>query len=135
VAVQPADLLNTASPAGRLDRTVVWPGVSASKVLAKLAGFLADAAVEAAEITDTTANDRAQKAWAYYRAKDEQFQRMIGNPAQVSDADEGSQAYTEAQIAEVKAERDSWRALFDSILEEETVADAGSFMILQSLRD
>lgn len=131
MAVAPADLL---TPRGRLERKVIWPGLSAGKVTEFLTAYLAEAAVEAAAISDATQKEKAEKAWAYYRAKDEQFNRMIGQPAQVSDADEGSQTYTADQIAEVKAERDSWRALFDTILEETGVSSAVAYAVITSFR-
>ena len=136
MAVQPADLL---TPAGRLERAVLWPGQSESKVLAYLTAYLADADDQPSfeDIEDETASDRARKAWAYYRAKDEQFNRMMSQPASVEDSDEGSQQYLITQLRMVEEERDKWLALFDSIIEEETGfdEDAVSYTTLRSLRD
>jgi hypothetical protein len=134
VAVTAASLL---SPTGRLDRKVLWPGVSASKVNEYLAAYITDGETEAEAITDETAQDRAVKQWAYYRAFDEVYQRLVSQPASVADADEGSQSYLVTQMQLMKERRDEALAAFEAILEEETGEDPAedSYTVITSLRD
>jgi hypothetical protein len=118
MAVAPADLL---TPRGRLDEKVIWPGVPNKTVLATLAAYLEDGlAQDGVADLDEEAQDRALRAWSYYRGKDEQFQRMLGQPASVQDSDEGSSSYLVTQMTLVQAERDKWLEEFEAILEEET---------------
>lgn len=135
MAVQPADLL---TPTGRLERKVLWPGVSLTKVTEYLTAYLADADQQPAfdEITDVVVADRARKAWAYYRAFDEVYQRLLAQPSTVADSDEGSQSYVFTQITSMGERAAEQKALFDSIIEEETGEGADEdFTTLRSLRD
>ncbi len=134
MAVNPADLL---TPLGRLDRKVLWPGTSSLTVTTYLPAYLADAAAEAVEITDTAANDKAQKWWAYYRAYDEVYQRLLSQPASVSDSDEGSQSYLVAQIEMMRDRAGEALTAFNEIVEAETATDPeeDSYTVLRSMRD
>lgn len=113
------------SPQGRIVPAIIWPGASADAVGQKITAFIVEGGTLATE-------DEAVKLWVYYRAKDEQYQRLIGMPAQVTDSDEGSSAYLQAQIEMVRQERDNALAEFEDAVEGGV--SGGEYTVVQSLR-
>lgn len=135
MSVDAADLL---TPRGRLEALVLWPLADAQVVQATIEAYLADAAAQpgVADL-DSDDYDAALTTWAYYRAKDEELQRILGRPSSVDDSDEGSQSYLVTQMTMIREERDRWKAEFDAIMEEATgeVPAAASYATLRSYRD
>lgn len=126
MAVSPLDVL---VPAGRIDPAIIWPGLAADKVQDKIGAFITDGAARSTQAEDP---DESTKLWVYYRAKDEQYQRMVGTPASATDSDEGSRQYTDRQIQLVREERDALFAEYDDSLVEEEGED--EYGVIQSLR-
>lgn len=126
MAVSPLDVL---VPAGRIDPSIIWPGLAADKVQDKIGAFITDGAARSTQAEDP---DESTKLWVYYRAKDEQYQRMVGTPASATDSDEGSRQYTDRQIQLVREERDALFAEYDDSLVEEEGED--EYGVIQSLR-
>ncbi len=129
MAISAQDVL---TPTGRLDPAIIWPGLSSQAVQEKIRAFITDAENRTGDL-DATDQDDAATAWVYYRAKAEQYERMIGMPATVTDSDEGSSSYFVTQLQLVKDERDAWLAEFDSFTPEEE-EEQDEFGIIQSLR-
>lgn len=114
------------SPTGRLQAAVLWPGVTTATVTAKLEAFL----LEAVGLTDDA---DAQREWAYYRAFDEVYQRMLLMPSSVTFADEGSGSYAVEQMRLVKELRDQALAAYEELI---VVGAGGStgYTVLTSFR-
>ncbi len=126
MAISAQDVL---TPVGRIDPAIIWPGLAPNAVQEKIRAFITDAENRTAD-----ADDPATSAawWVYYRAKSEQYERMIGMPATVTDSDEGSSSYFVTQLQLVKDERDAYLAEFDDSLAE--AEDEDEFQVIQSLR-
>jgi hypothetical protein len=129
VAVAAQDVL---SPRGRLDPQVIWPGLSLENVDTKIRAFIQDGEERTEDVDD---QDAAVKIWVYYRAKDEQYQRMVGMPSTVADSDEGSSSYLVTQIELVKEERDELLAEFEDLLVEAGVEEEEEYGVITSYRD
>lgn len=116
------------TPLGRIDPAIVWPGLKADKVGAKLDAFIKEGDGLSSQ------NDEATKVWVYYRAKDEQYQRLVGMPSSVQDSDEGGSSYLWSQIEAVRQERDNLLAEFEDMLEAGPGDVGGEYTVVQSLR-
>lgn len=117
-------------PGGIIEPSIIWPGKTATWVDAKVQAFITDAESRTEDAEDP---DAATLIWVKYRAKVEQYERMIGTPASATDSDEGSRQYTDAQIEAVGRERDALLAEFEDLIDE--VADEDEYDIITSLRD
>jgi hypothetical protein len=131
MAVTAEDVL---TPRGRLDPAVIWPGLTAGKVDEKIQAFIEDGAARAADLTDADAQDEAVALWVRYRARAEQYDRMISMPADVTDSDEGSSRYSDAQLEAVRLERDGLLAAFEDLLVVAGVEEDEEYATIQSLR-
>lgn len=118
--------IDVTTPLGRIDLDVIWPGVNADTAREYVGEYLQQGYNQAG----ATAHDAAQ-AWAEYRAFDQMHLRLTGRPSSATVQDEGSMAYTQAQI-------DAWRFLADEALSEyEDLVPgdaAGSYGVITSLR-
>jgi hypothetical protein len=126
VSISSRDVL---SPDGLIIPAIIWPGLGPEAVETKVRAFIVDAETQAEDADDV---DAAQKAWVYYRAKREQYERMIGTPASATDSDEGSRQYTDGQIQLVRDEMNGFLEEFDDLLDEE--ADEDEYGTIQSYR-
>jgi hypothetical protein len=129
VTVQAEELL---SPTGRLQPKVLWPGVSPEDVNEKLEAFLTEAAVKVADLEDATDVDTATTAWAYYRAFDEVYLRLVGLPSTVDFRDEGSGSYLVTQMNLMKELRDQALVEFTAILDAAAVVEETSAPVPRS---
>lgn len=124
------------SPTGRITPEVIWPGLAPDKVGEKLAAFIKEGALRSgveSPTPSTAAQDESIKLWCYYRAKSEQYERLVGMPSTVEDSDEGSSSYLWSQIDAVRAERDRLLTEFEDSLETGGVS-GGEYTVVQSLR-
>lgn len=114
MAVQAADVL---APAGRLDRLVLWPGKAEATVTTIVQAYLTDGLARTTDVADEDTRDEAVTLWAYYRAYDAKYQSLLMLPAQVTDSDEGSSAYLQAQIEAMLVLRDAVLAEFNAVVD------------------
>jgi hypothetical protein len=122
------------TPLGRLDPAIVWPGLSLENVDQKIRAFIQDGSERVAEV-DAESQDEAVKIWVYYRAKDEQYNRMVGMPSTVADSDEGSSSYLLTQIQMVKDDRDALLEEFEDLLVTAGVEEEEEYGTITSYRD
>jgi hypothetical protein len=57
----------------------------------------------------TTVRERAVVAWVYWHAWDHIFERLTGEPSNVSIGSEYSASYTQSQIESYRKRRDRWK--------------------------
>ncbi len=128
-----ADLL---SPVGRIDPAVHFPGETTRQVEARVQAYLTDATTRTAAFTDETTGDEARTAWAYYRAYDAVYQRMVSLPSSVAFTDEGSGSYLVTQMQLIKDERDAAFEEYEELVDLLDAEDEDTtFTTLRSLRD
>ena len=133
MALSPEDLRD---PLGLLDAAVLWPGQSLDTVDARLQAYLDEAVTKTAAFTDTTDQVEAQKQWAYFRAYDAVYQRLVSLPSTVAFQDEGSGSYLVTQMQLMKERRDDARAAFEELEDAlDAVVDELDFTTLRSFRD
>src|SRR5215208_1439014 len=94
----PSELL---SPKGRLNAGALWPGVDLNEVVGFVGEYLTEGYVKASEISDADAMDEAARQWAYYRAYQEVYERLLLLPSTVSSSEEGSSSYLLTQMEHV----------------------------------
>jgi hypothetical protein len=87
------------SPTGDLGDSL-FPGESSGQLDSRLQGYLDDgyAKAGAAGVTDPDDQDEIAKAWAYYRAYNAVYIRMLNNPSTVTMERQGSASTLWSQI-------------------------------------
>lgn len=114
---------DTLIPKGRLNPAALWPGVDGNVVRENLEQYLAEG-------YSKTADDEAARTWAYYRAYQEVYERLLLTPSTVSINDEGSASYLLTQMEHVGQLADAALAEFEGL-----AAETGSdFGVITSLR-
>jgi hypothetical protein len=89
------------SPAGELDRAILFPGDSTGDFAKRLNAYLAQGATRAnaAGVTTQTTFDAAVTAWAYHRAYDAKAQALYGLPSTSEVTGEGSASFMVSQMS------------------------------------
>lgn len=97
-----------------------------SEVNAKLETFLVEGYEEAAGVA-VEGKDGAARLWAYWRAWDEVYQRLLVMPSTVETSDQGSSSYLLTQMEHVGELAAEAKAEFDGIIStvENTVPTYG----------
>lgn len=119
------------TPKGRLNAQALWPSAGLDEVQGFIAEYLAEGYVKAAGVSEP---DEAARQWAYYRAWDEAYQRMLLLPSTVSTSDEGSSSYLLTQMEHVGELAAEALAAFNAILVTAEVEGVDTFGVITSYR-
>lgn len=105
------------SPTGELD-PALFPMETAQALTDRLDGYLAAgyAAGQAAGVVDDARLNRMATAYAYWKAYAAVVARILANPTTGNLNDGGSYAYSSEQLRQLVAERDRWRAEYETEL-------------------
>lgn len=119
----PLTVENLVTPKGRLNGPALWPGTPVEEVAETVAAFLEEGYAKAAAIVDEAQMDEAARQWAYHRAYQEAYERLLLLPSTVS-TDEGSASSLLTQIEHVGGLAEKALGEFNRILLEETTVPA-----------
>jgi hypothetical protein len=106
---------------GLIDVEVFWPlsrSFTAAKRTKMFAAWIEQGTAKVEDFTTET-QDAGVRAWVLYRAKDNIYERMRGNPASVSIDGKGSSGFTQGQIDAARDERDAALLAFEVIEAEQ----------------
>jgi len=113
------------SPAGKIDAAAFFPGEAPATVDARLQEYIDEGEEEAGDIADYESEDvydAAVTLWAYYRAFEAVYLRLISTPASITIDDEGSTRFSSEQIAAFGRKADEFKASFAAAVSVETTA-------------
>lgn len=106
------------SPTGKVE-AAFFPGETGGTLDARLAAYIAEGESEAGDVGDWDSQaeyDAAVTSWAYYRAFEAVYLRLIATPSTVSITEEGSTQFTQQQINAFKDQSDNYRTAFDAAI-------------------
>ena len=109
---------NLLAPTGRLDAGILWPGEASATTTARLDAYLTEAETVAADVPAET-KDAAVKAWCYFRAYESVYQRLLARPSSGDLADQGSYAFSSAQLGGMKEQMEYWQGVFTGYIPPE----------------
>ena len=118
-------------PGGYIDPAIIWPGRTTNWVQEKVQAYITEAVALTEDLEDP---DPAAIVWVRYRAKDSQYERLVGMPSSVADSDEGSSSYPVTQIQMVKDDRDALLEEFQELLVAGGAEEEEEYDTIQSLR-
>ena len=124
------------SPAGPLERAVLFPADTQGQFEDRLAAYIADGVTRAAALEDDEQDD-AVMAWARHRARQAAYEMRLFAPSSASLADEGSASWTASQIEAMKALADADLAEFEELVgavTEDEDTTAGGWPVISSWR-
>ena len=122
------------TPRGRLNGAALWPGVSAEEVDETLGTYL-DEGYAKPEVAALAVGDRDDPArlWAYHRAYQEAYERLLLTPSTVNTSDQGGSSFLLTQIEHVGELAVAALAEFNDAVGE--AADSGSdWPVIMTLR-
>ena len=131
------------TPSGRLNGAALWPkggrtnpkGYNESEVGETLSAYLQEGYAKAEVVALAAADqDEPARLWAYYRAYQEAYERLLLMPSSVSVSDQGSSGYTQAQIELVGSLASGALAEFTDLLEELGTIEEAGYTVITSLR-
>lgn len=112
MAVKPSDLL---SPIGKIDKAF-FPGEDDTTLEERLQAYINEGALLVTSLATSAEQDAATTLWAYYRAFEAVYMRLMATPSSVSIADEGSTSFSSQQIAMFGTTAQQFRTAFDAAL-------------------
>lgn len=130
MAVSVADIIGDG---GYIDPAIIWPGRTTIWVDAKVQAYITEGVALVADL-EAEDQDAAVILWVRYRAKDSQYERLVGMPSAVTDSDEGSSSYLLTQIQMVKDDRDALLEEFQEALVTGGAEEEEEYDTIQSLR-
>ncbi len=124
----PLQAIDCQQPLGELNGRALWPqwfvgdidGQAA--VDATIDAYLTQGYANAAAITVLVNKDSAARSWAYHRAYQQAYDRLVLMPSTVNTSDEGGSSYTEAQLTAVADAAASHLAAHTALVEAVTLA-------------
>lgn len=125
------------APEGRLT-IKLFPRDSEDEFQERLEAYVEEAISKTTSITDEAKAEEAQKAWAYYRAYDAVYERMITSPMEVDLDVGGKGAFDPKQFMAIERLKDGFLNQFNTIIanadEPTIVREAGTKAVATEVR-
>lgn len=103
------------APEGRLNPKL-FPTDSEEDFQERLEAYVEEAITKTASLEDESKAEEAQKAWAYYRAYDEIYTRMITSPVEIDLDVGGKGTFDTKQFEAIERMKNGFYNQFDKIM-------------------
>lgn len=123
------------TPRGRLNGAALWPHLSVEDREAAIETYL-DEGYAKAEVAALDAGDQDEpaKLWAYHRAYESAYERLLLSPSTIDLNDEGGSSFNQSQIDQVGDLADRALADYNALIVELGAEEEEGFGVIRSYR-